>query len=83
MSVRGHGDGGEPERGRTIASTETGGDDLDLSLVLAWGPEGTLLTAEVFGAVENGGALCLEWGRRHSRGDGKLRIKLTTASTGI
>jgi hypothetical protein len=66
---------------RTIASTETGGDDLDLSLVLAWGPEGALFIAEVVGTVEDSGVLCLERGRRHGGGDGKLRIKLATAST--
>jgi len=81
VSIRGSGDGDGSEWGRTIASTEAGGDDLDLSLVLAWGPEGALFVAEVFGAMENSGVLCLEGGRRHSGGDGKLRIKLTTVST--
>ena len=74
------GDGEGSERGRTVASTETGGDDLDLSLIRTWGPEGTWFITEIFGAVENGGVLCLER-RRHDRGDGKSRIKLTTAST--
>jgi hypothetical protein len=66
--------------GRTVASTKAGGDDPDLGLVRTWGPEGTRFIAEIFGAVENSGVLCLE-GRRHGRGDGKLRIKLTTVST--
>ena len=65
---------------RTVASTETGGDDLDLSLIWTWGPEGTCFIAEIFGAVEDSGVLCQER-RRHGRGDGKLRIKLTTEST--
>ena len=81
MSIRGHRGRDRLEQRRTIASTETGGDDLDLSLVLTWGPEGTFFIAEVFGSVENGGVLFLERGRRHGRGDGKLRIKLMTAST--
>ena len=73
------GDGSE--RVRTVASTEAGGDNLDLSLVWTWRPEGALFIAKVFGAVKNGGVLCLERSRRHGRGDGKLRIKLTTVST--
>ena len=70
MSIRGHRDRGGPERRRTIASTETGSDDLDLGLVLTWGPEGALFIAEVFGAVEDSGVLFLERGRRHGRGGG-------------
>ena len=67
---------------RTVASTETGGDDFDLGLIWTWGPEGTFFVAEIFGTIENGGVLSKER-RRHDRGDGKLRIKLTTVRTGI
>ena len=81
MSIRGRRDDGGSEWRRTIASAEAGGDDLDLSLIWTWGPEGALFITEIFGAVENGGVLCLERGGRHGRGDGKLRIKLTTVST--
>ena len=80
MSIRGWRNGDGSRWRRTVASTETGGDDLDLSLIWTWGPEGTFFIAEILGAMENGGVLCLEK-RRHDRGDGKLRIKLTTAST--
>lgn len=74
------GDGYGSKWRRTVASTETGGDDLDLSLIWTWRPEGTCFVAEILGTVENGGVL-FEERRRHGRGDGKLRIKLTTAST--
>ena len=57
MSIRGRREGDGPEWRRTIAPAETGGDNLDLSLVWTWGPEGALFVTEVFGAVENGGVL--------------------------
>jgi len=51
--------------GHTIAPAETGGDDLDLSLIWTWGPKGAFFIAEVFGAVENSGVLRLERGGGH------------------
>lgn len=68
MSIRGHGDRGGSEWRRTIASTETSGDDLDLGLIWTWGPEGARFVTEVFGTVEDGGVLCLERDGRHDGG---------------
>jgi hypothetical protein len=53
---------------RTVRTAEAGGDDLDLAFALAWGEEGTLLDAHVFGPVQNDGGLGRECGGHREGG---------------
>jgi hypothetical protein len=66
--------------GLTVATTQTGGDDRDLGIVVLWGPEGTLLETKVLGSVQDNSVLCGEGNRRHGGGGNEVeRIRTRTS----